>query len=379
MVKNKQFIVAVIIGTRPEAIKMCPVICELKEMDNRFKTVVIVTGQHKEMLNQILNVFKIQPHYNLDVMERNQTLTQLTAKIIPALEKVILKEKPDIMLVQGDTTTSFTASLVAYYHKVMIGHVEAGLRTFNKYYPFPEEINRKLISVVCDLHFAPTLSSAENLKREGVPDELIHITGNTVIDALFYVLGNSKSKWTGFQNDRHRQILVTAHRRENFGQPLKNICQAIKQLIRRYKDIEVTYPVHKNPNVRDEVFKQLAGSERVNLIEPVDYFNFVNLMNNSYFILTDSGGIQEEAPSLGKPVLVLRNETERPEAVAAGTVKLVGTDTGLIVRAASLILDDEGVYSQMANAINPYGDGKAGKRITERILTALNELFQYEN
>ncbi|MEA2096113.1 MAG: UDP-N-acetylglucosamine 2-epimerase (non-hydrolyzing) [Candidatus Cloacimonadota bacterium] len=372
MKKNKQFKVVIIIGTRPEAIKMCPVIYELRKMSSKFKTVIIVTGQHKEMLTQILDVFKIEPHYNLNVMEKNQSLARLTEKVIPALEKIIIKVKPDIMLVQGDTTTSFVASLVAYYHKIMIAHVEAGLRTFKRYYPFPEEINRKLISVLCDIHFAPTQSAADNLIREGVPQGKINITGNTVIDALFYVLENFKNKWTGFQDNSNRQILLTAHRRENFGEPLRNICQAIKQLINQYKDIEVTYPVHKNLNVRGEISEQLSGLERVNLIEPLDYFKFVNLMNDSYLILTDSGGIQEEAPSLGKPVLVLRNETERPEAVAAGTVILVGTDTDSIVKEASIILDNEDVYFQMANAINPYGDGKASKRIVERILSNLN-------
>ena len=367
MKEDKKHKVVIIIGTRPEAIKMCPVIFELSKMADQFEPVIIVTGQHKEMLAQILKVFEIEPHYNLDVMEKNQSLSRLTEKVIPALDKIILKEKPDIILVQGDTTTSFVASLVAYYHKVMIGHVEAGLRTYKKYYPFPEEINRKLISALCDIHFAPTSSAAKNLKREGVPEDKIDITGNTVIDALFYVLENFKRKWIGFQDGNNRQILLTAHRRENFGEPLKNICLAVKELVDRYKDVEITYPVHKNPNVREEVFKQLSGVERVNLIEPVNYFDFVNLMNQSYLILTDSGGIQEEAPSLGKPVFVLRNETERPEAVEAGTVKLVGTDTDIILKEVSHILNDEDAFLQMANAINPYGDGEASKRIVTKL------------
>ena len=352
---------------------MCPVIFELRKRSTHFKPIIIVTGQHKEMLSQILDAFTIEPHYNLDVMEKNQSLARLTAKVIPALDKIIEQEKPDIILVQGDTTTSFVASLVAYYHKVMIGHIEAGLRTFKKYYPFPEEINRKLIGVLCDIHFPPTKTAADNLLREGVPQDKIDITGNTGIDALFYAVENFKKKWIGFQNNSNRQILLTAHRRENFGQPLINVCFAIKQLINKYKDIEITYPVHKNPNVREEIYKQLAGEERVNLIEPVDYFDFVNLMNDAYLILTDSGGIQEEAPSLGKPVLVLRNETERPEAVVAGTVKLVGTDADLIVKEASLLLDNKDIYLKMSNAINPYGDGKASKRIADRILLELQK------
>jgi len=311
---SKRIKVAVIIGTRPEAIKMCPVIFGLREKSQHFNLIVIVTGQHKEMLNQILEAFEIEPQYNLDVMEKNQSLARLTEKVIPALDNILLKENPDILLVQGDTTTSLVAGLVAFYQKIMIGHVEAGLRTYNKYFPFPEEINRKLISGFTDFNFAPTQSAADNLIREGIPQDKVVITGNTVIDALFYVLGNYKSKWTEFQNVKNRQILITAHRRENFGIPLKNICQALVKLIRKYDDIEITYPVHKNPNVQKVIYEHLSDVERVNLIEPVNYFDFVSLMNESYLILTDSGGIQEEAPSLGKPVLVLRDETERPEA-----------------------------------------------------------------
>lgn len=366
---NKRIKVAIIMGTRPEAIKMCPVIFELRKNNAQFEPVVIVTGQHKEMLDQILEVFEVEPQYNLDVMEKNQSLARLTEKVIPALDKILIKESPDILLVQGDTTTSFVAGLVAFYQKIMIGHIEAGLRTYDKYSPFPEEINRKLISGLTDLHFAPTQSSADNLIREGTPKDKVDITGNTVIDALFYVSANFKNKWTGFQNSENRQILITAHRRENLGIPLKNICQALVQLIRKYDDIEITYPVHKNPKVRDVVYEHLSDVERINLIEPVDYFDFVSLMNESYLILTDSGGIQEEAPSLGKPVLVLRKETERPEAIAAGTVKLIGTDTDTIVSEASRILDSEEVFSQMANAINPYGDGKASEKILAIILS----------
>ena len=369
---SKKIKVAVIIGTRPEAIKLCPVIFGLREKSQQFNLIVIVTGQHREMLAQILKEFEVEPQYNLDVMEKNQSLARLTEKVIPALDNILLKESPDILLVQGDTTTSLVAGLVAFYHKIMIGHVEAGLRTYNKYFPFPEEINRKLISGFTDINFAPTQSAADNLIREGIPQDKVFITGNTVIDALFYVLGNYKNKWTEFQNCENRQILITAHRRENFGMPLKNICQALVKLIRKYDDIEITYPVHKNPNVQKVIYEYLSDVERVNLIEPVNYFEFVSLMSESYLILTDSGGIQEEAPSLGKPVLVLRDETERPEAIAAGTVKLVGTDTDVIVKETGILLDNEDVYSQMANAINPYGDGQASGRIADIILSNFN-------
>jgi len=348
---------------------MCPVIFELQKVKKEIRPLVIVTGQHKEMLNQILTAFDIQPHYDLDVMEKNQSLSRLTEKVISALDNIFIKEKPDYILVQGDTTTSFASSVVAFYHKIRIGHVEAGLRTFRKYNPFPEEINRKLISVLCDDHFAPTQSSAENLMREGIVSEKIQVTGNTVIDALFYVTKQFSTSWEGFQNRQNRQVLLTAHRRENFGQPLNDICKAIKLLVHKYNDIEITYPVHKNPNVRKVVYSHLSTLERVNLIEPVDYFEFVGLMNDSYLILTDSGGIQEEAPSLGKPVLVLRSETERPEAVDAGTVKIVGTDVNSVVNEASHILDNDAVYLKMASAINPYGDGKASQRIVEHILS----------
>jgi len=364
-----QMKIIVVIGTRPEAIKMCPVIYEFNRRKEIFSTKVLVTGQHKEMLSQVLELFKVKPDYNLSLMEENQSLSGLTSKAIPAMEKVIEKERPDILLVQGDTTTSFVASLAAFYQNVSVGHIEAGLRTNKKYYPFPEEINRRLITVLSDINFAPTRSAFENLLREGVDHDKIYITGNTVIDALYHILDicENNSDKAGSNNKRH--ILLTAHRRENFGVPMENICRAIKKLVSIYDDIEVTYPVHKNPNVRDIVYCMLSDVERVNLIEPVDYIDCVNIMKNSYLILTDSGGIQEEAPSLGKPVLVLRNETERPEAVEAGTVKIIGTDTESIVSQTQCLLDDQEAYSLMANAINPYGDGTASKQIADLLIS----------
>lgn len=364
--------VMVVIGTRPEAIKMCPVIYELRKRRDLFQTVVLVTGQHKEMLSQVLEIFKVEPHHDLRLMEENQSLSGLTSKAINAMEKVIKKDKPDILLVQGDTTTSFVASLVAFYQNVNIGHIEAGLRTNKKYYPFPEEINRKLITILSDLNFAPTKSAAENLKREGIDQSKIFITGNTVIDALFYIIDNFYDTLRRPSNNHKRRILLTAHRRENFGEPMKNICHAIKRLTFLYDDIEIVYPVHKNPNVRKVVYKMLSNVERVNLIEPVDYIDCIKYMNDSYFILTDSGGIQEEAPSLGKPVLVLRNETERPEAVEAGTVKIIGTDMESIINQSRILLENKDEYAKMANAINPYGDGTASKQIVDIIQSILS-------
>lgn len=369
--KKRSFKIIVVIGTRPEAIKMCPLVYELKK-DRSFNVTVLVTGQHKEMLEQVLRVFSVKPDYNLTLMEKNQTLTRLTSKTIPAMEQVLIKERPDMILVQGDTTTSFAASLASFYQRVSVGHVEAGLRTFKKYYPFPEEMNRKLITVLSDINFAPTRSAALNLRREGVPSDRIHVTGNTVVDALFYTLKRTGKKYKRYHNKKNRLVLMTAHRRENFGRPMEDICVAVDRLIAEFDDIELVYPVHKNPNVSGVVYKHLSGRDRIHLIEPVDYVDFVNLMNDAYLILTDSGGIQEEAPSLGKPVLVLRNETERPEAVKAGTVRIVGTDTDAILRHARRLLDNPKVYGKMANAINPYGDGTACTQITELLRSFLD-------
>lgn len=370
--KKRSLKVVVVIGTRPEAIKMCPLVYELKK-DRSFKVVVLVTGQHKEMLEQVLKVFRVKPDHDLSLMEKNQTLTRLTSKAIPAMEKVLEAERPDIVLVQGDTTTSFVASLAALYQRVNVGHVEAGLRTGKKYYPFPEEMNRKLITIISDINFAPTRSAAQNLRREGIAADRIHITGNTVVDALFYTLKSTRKKYKRIHDKNNRLVLMTAHRRENFGNPMKDICAAVNRLIEEYDDIEFVYPVHKNPNVRDAVYKYLSDTERVHLIEPVDYVDFVNLMNDAFFILTDSGGIQEEAPSLGKPVLVLRNETERPEAVKAGTVRIVGTDTDAVLKHARRLLDNRKVYEKMANAINPYGDGTSCRQIAELLKTTFGD------
>lgn len=370
--ENNFLKVTVVIGTRPEAIKMCPVVYELKK-NKLFKTIVLVTGQHKEMLSQVLRVFEVEPDYDLRLMEEDQSLSRLTSKAISAMEKVLQDERPDILLVQGDTTTSFVASLAGLYQHVSIGHIEAGLRTYKKYYPFPEEMNRKLISVISDINFAPTKSASDNLKKEGVANEKIYITGNTVVDALFYTLRKTKKKYKKIHNKRNRLLLITAHRRENFGKPMENICKAVNELIDEYEDIEVIYPVHKNPSVRKVVYKHLSDRDRIHLIEPVDYIDFVNLMNDSCFILTDSGGIQEEAPSLGKPVLVLRSETERPEAVKAGTVKIVGTDTESILRHCKILLDNKKEYNKMANAINSYGDGTASKQIVNILKSFLGK------
>ena len=358
--------IIIVIGTRPEAIKMCPVVYELQRRRSEFEAVVLVTGQHKEMLAQVLEVFQVTPTHDLELMEPNQTLSRLTSKSITAIERVIIEEQPDFVLVQGDTTTSFVAGLAAFYQRVPVGHVEAGLRTYKKYSPFPEEMNRCLISVLADIHFAPTQTAADALLREGVDPSLIHITGNTVIDALLHTLryAESVSRPRAAAEDR-RSILLTAHRRENQGEPLVRICRAVRILIERYEDIEVTFPVHKNPNVRKPVFEHLSHVERIHLIEPADYVEFVQLMNRSHLILTDSGGVQEEAPSLGKPVLVLRDDTERPEAVDAGTVKIVGTDVDQIVTEASALLDDPEVYRTMSTAVNPYGDGHASPRIVD--------------
>ena len=363
--KKTPLSIAIVMGTRPEAIKLCPVIYEILKRKIIFQPITITTGQHKEMLEQILEEFDIKADYSLDVMEQNQSLALLTEKIIHTLDKLFSKIHPDIILVQGDTTTAFVASLIGYYHKIPVGHIEAGLRTHKKYFPFPEEINRKLISCLATLHFVPTQLSADNLLHEGIASQHIFLTGNTVIDALFYVKRNYSKKWTKFIDKNNKQILVTAHRRENFGSPLINICSAIRRLVEKYDDIEFTYPVHKNPNVREKIFQHLSNIERVNLIEPVNYFDFVALMDASHIILTDSGGIQEEAPSLGKPVLVLRNETERTEAVKAGTVKLIGTNASHIVDETSILLDNPSKYYEMANSINPYGDGRASEKILD--------------
>ena len=357
-----------IFGTRPEAIKMAPVVKELEKHPDKIESVVCVTGQHREMLDQVLSLFEIKPQIDLNLMEPNQTLASLTAKAITSLTDVIANVKPDVVLVQGDTTTAMIAGLASFYQKVPVGHIEAGLRTYDRYSPFPEEINRRLISVLATHNFAPTQTAVNALMDEGYPEESIFLTGNTVIDALLMTVKRDYELDLGFSPLSDKLILVTAHRRENFGQPLENICTALKEITRCNPEVEIVYPVHLNPNVRSTVYQMLSNQERIHLIEPLEYENFVHLMNRSYLVLTDSGGIQEEAPALGKPVLVLRSETERPEAIEAGVVKLVGTDTKVIISETELLLHDEEEYAAMSKGISPYGDGHAAERIVKIIV-----------
>jgi UDP-N-acetylglucosamine 2-epimerase (non-hydrolysing) len=353
---------------------MAPVVLELQKFPEKVKVVVAVTGQHREMLHQVLDVFNIKPDYDLDIMQPKQTLAQITTKALQGLEGIIRDERPDVVLVQGDTTTTFAAGLAAFYNKVAIGHIEAGLRTENKYDPFPEEMNRRLTSVLADLHFAPTSTSKENLLAEGIPENRISITGNTVVDALLSI---ARNPWKfddpildEATSGKSRMILVTAHRRENWGEPMQNICNAVKTISARFPDTSVVFAMHKNPVVRETIIPTLGNLDRVHLIEPPDYVPFVHLLKSAYLVLTDSGGVQEEAPGLGKPVLVMRRTTERPEGVEAGTAKLVGTDTQEIVAEASELLSNPDAYNYMAKAVNPYGEGNASENIR-------NELFKY--
>ena len=367
--------IAVIFGTRPEAIKLAPVILELKKC-KKFDIRICVTAQHRQMLDQVLEIFEIKPDTDLGLMRINQTLASLSSRGINTLNKYFKVESPDLIIVQGDTTTAFIAALTAYYNKIKIAHVEAGLRTWNKYFPFPEEGNRVLVTKLADVHFAPTELSESNLIREGVDQEKIFITGNTVIDSLLFAKKKLKNKnvlkkiFPPYFNEllSHKVILITGHRRENFGKGFENICEAISVLANKFFNYEFVYPVHLNPNVREPVYKILANHKNIHLIPPLDYLPFVALMNHAKLILTDSGGVQEEAPSLGKPVLVLRNNTERPEAVDAGTVKLVGTDKKTIIDETERLILDKKEYLRMANAVNPYGDGIAAKRIKNILL-----------
>ena len=370
--------VMLVFGTRPEAIKLAPVVKELQKYPEQFKNVVCVTAQHRQMLDQVLDVFNIVPDYDLDIMKPGQDLFDITCNVLYGLKPVIEQERPDIVLVQGDTTTAMATALACYYCRVAIGHVEAGLRTNNKFAPFPEEINRKIVGTVADLHFAPTEWARKNLLREGLDDATIFVTGNTVIDALFSVISTIESNAQlkeelatrfSFLDKDKRLILVTGHRRENFGEGFENICRALAEVAKRYPDVDIIYPVHLNPSVQEPVRRILGHRESNNifLIEPIDYLPFIYLMNRSYLIITDSGGIQEEAPSLGKPVLVMREKTERPEAVTAGTAKLVGTDRSRIVMETGRLLSDKNAYQTMAMAYNPYGDGKAAERIVEAL------------
>lgn len=367
----------VVFGTRPEAIKLAPVIKELEKYPDTFKTIVCVTAQHREMLDQVLNLFEIVPDYDLDIMQANQSLFDVTTRVLLGIKDVLEKEKPDLVLVQGDTTTTFATSLASFYLRIPIGHVEAGLRTHDKYQPFPEEINRRVTSHIVDLHFAPTKRAKENLLSEGINEDGIFVTGNTAIDALHMTIKKLEKEPAKIQElnsrfpflyaDSTKLLLVTGHRRENLGQGFENICYALKEIVENNPDVVVVYPVHLNPNVRKPVMKILGGIERISLVEPLEYDLFVALMHKSYLVLTDSGGIQEEAPGLAKPVLVLRDTTERPEGIEAGTARLVGTNMEKIIIEVNRLLHDESEYLKMARVVNPYGAGKASKKIIETL------------
>lgn len=364
---DKKIKIALVFGTRPEAIKMCPLVKKLKE-NNKFDIITIVTAQHRQMLDSVLELFDIIPDYDLNLMKPNQDLWNLSSEILLQTKQVFDKTKPDLVLVHGDTTTAGISALSAFYSRIKIGHVEAGLRTFDKDYPFPEEINRVIVDSVSDLMFCPTDRAVKNIENSGIKKGIFK-TGNTVIDALLYVVNNKKTNLDFIDlNPNLRTILLTSHRRENFGKPLENICYAIKELIEKNNDIQVVYPLHLNPNVRNTAKPILSGIERVKLIEPLDYVPFCNLMKKSHIILTDSGGVQEEAPTLGIPVLVLRDETERPEAIEFGGVKLVGTNKNNIVATVQELLDNKLEYEKMSKAVNPYGDGHACDYIEKIIL-----------
>ena len=372
-----------IFGTRPEAIKLAPIVKALEDRPGQFRSSVCVTAQHREMLDQVLRLFHITPDHDLDIMKPGQDLSGVTSEILIGLRDLFQEIKPDLVLVQGDTTTTFAASLAAFYGKIRVGHVEAGLRTHEKYKPFPEEINRHLTSVLSDYHFAPTARAKRHLLEEGIPEGSIFVTGNTVIDALLWILQRQSKPEEqkrlehyflgtfGFSTRHPRLILVTAHRRESFGEGFENMCRAIKEIALKNPDVQIVYPVHLNPNVQEPVRRIMGGVDRIHLIEPIEYEPFVYLMNQSFFILTDSGGIQEEAPSLGKPVLVMREVTERPEAMEAGTARLVGSGREGIVREAQKLLEDPAEYGRMANKQNPYGDGRASERIADLLTGVL--------
>jgi UDP-N-acetylglucosamine 2-epimerase (non-hydrolysing) len=369
--------ILIVFGTRPEAIKLAPVIKELEKHTTKFSPVVCVTGQHRKMLDQVLRIFDIRPAYDLNIMNKNQTLHDITTRGLLGVKEVIEKERPNLVMVQGDTTTTFAASLASFYAKTPVAHVEAGLRTYDKFQPYPEEINRRLTTQIADFHFAPTERSRQNLLMEAIAQKKVFVTGNTVIDALLMVVNrqvadDEQEKWGRYfadmvglsLNGKRKLILVTGHRRENFGVGFENICKAIKA-VSESRDVEVVYPVHLNPNVQKPVRSILGKVQNVHLIEPLEYEPFIYLMSKSHIILTDSGGIQEEAPSLGKPVLVMRETTERPEAVEAGTVRLVGTDAEMIVKEAERLLRNKAYYAKMSSVLNPYGDGKAARRIVK--------------
>ncbi|MGI6747999.1 MAG: non-hydrolyzing UDP-N-acetylglucosamine 2-epimerase [Anaerovoracaceae bacterium] len=360
--------VLTVFGTRPEAIKMAPLVKKMNKA-SRIESILCVTAQHREMLDQVMELFELVPDYDLNIMKPNQTISQITSNVLIGLEEILKKEKPDMILVHGDTTTTFASALAGFYQQIKVGHVEAGLRTYDKYSPYPEEMNRILTGNIADIHFAPTERNRQNLLREAIPDDKIFITGNTVIDALLevankpYEFENEVLKDIDFENKR--VITVTCHRRENLGENMEHIFSAIKDIAEEFDDTEIIYPVHMNPKVRDIARKILGNTRRIHLIEPLQYQPFVNLMARSYLIITDSGGMQEEAPSLGKPVLVVRKETERPEAIEAGTVKLAGVSRDTIYRMTKELLTDKDAYEKMAHAANPYGDGHACERIIE--------------
>ncbi|PLR85477.1 non-hydrolyzing UDP-N-acetylglucosamine 2-epimerase [Bacillus sp. V33-4] len=364
---NRPIKVMTIFGTRPEAIKMAPLVLELKKRPGQFESIVTVTAQHREMLDQVLNIFAIKPDYDLNIMKDRQTLIDVTTRGLEGLDKVMKEVKPDIVLVHGDTTTTFVASLAAFYNQIVVGHVEAGLRTWNKYSPFPEEMNRQLTGVMADLHFAPTAKSAENLLEENKPGQNIFVTGNTAIDALETTVKEEYHHEVLDKLGKDRLILLTAHRRENLGEPMRNMFRAIKRLVEEQADVQVVYPVHLNPAVRDTAAEILGNDPRIHLIEPLDVIDFHNFASRAHLILTDSGGVQEEAPSLGVPVLVLRDTTERPEGIEAGTLKLAGIEEEPIYQMATELLTDPSAYEKMAKAINPYGDGNASARICDAI------------
>jgi len=363
---KKMIKVMTVFGTRPEAIKMAPLVKELESRDN-IESIVCVTAQHREMLDQVLNTFNIMPKYDLDIMKKGQNLIYITTSVLEKLDEVIKKENPDIILVHGDTTTTFAGALAGFYNKTPVGHVEAGLRTYNKYSPYPEELNRQMVGNIAEMHFTPTETTYNNLINENKNKEDIYITGNTAIDAMRYTISEDyKNEFISWVGDS-KLVLLTAHRRENLGQPMYNIFRAVKRIVDENEDVKVIYPIHKNPEIRKIAKEVFEDNDRIKIIEPLEVVDFHNFINKAYLILTDSGGIQEEAPSLGKPVLVLRDTTERPEGVKAGTLKLVGTDEDIIYQETSKLLLDKNEYDEMSKASNPYGDGYASKRIVDAI------------
>ncbi|WP_263696744.1 non-hydrolyzing UDP-N-acetylglucosamine 2-epimerase [Bacillus thuringiensis] len=365
--------VMTIFGTRPEAIKMAPLVLELQKHPEKIESIVTVTAQHRQMLDQVLSIFGITPDFDLNIMKDRQTLIDITTRGLEGLDKVMKEAKPDIVLVHGDTTTTFIASLAAFYNQIPVGHVEAGLRTWDKYSPYPEEMNRQLTGVMADLHFSPTAKSATNLQKENKDESSIFITGNTAIDALKTTVKETYSHPVLEKLGNDRLVLMTAHRRENLGEPMRNMFRAIKRLVDKHEDVQVVYPVHMNPVVRETANDILGDHGRIHLIEPLDVIDFHNVAARSYLMLTDSGGVQEEAPSLGVPVLVLRDTTERPEGIEAGTLKLAGTDEETIFSLADELLSDKEAHDKMSKASNPYGDGRASERIVEAILQHFNK------